>query len=448
LNLLVSLNSRIRASHPDHAAIVRGLAWVSFFVLLGKLSGAVKEMAVAWRFGVSPEVDAYLFVLNLLNWPLALWFSVLTMVLVPLAARLRTTAPEKLPVFRSELLGAAIALGLLLALVAAVVVPAFAGSTHAGLPAATAAMARQAAPGLLLLLPLGTLTAVFSVWMLSAGRHANTLLEGVPAIAIAAAVTLQGGGMRSLVIGTVAGAALQMACLAWLLRKTRSIEAPRLSFTSPAWSWFRQGFLIMLAGNALMSLSDIIDVMFSARMEAGSVAILSYANRVLALLLGLGGTAISRTTLPVFANARHRADGAIHAIASRWVGIMFGCGLAAAAGVWLLAAPAIRLLFQRGAFDAANTEAVAEVLRYGALQLPFYFAALVMVTSLVARDCYRVIAIGAALNLLVKLAANMLLVPAMGLKGIVLGSAFMYLGSFAMLFIAASRMHRKGDGPK
>ena len=54
------------------------MAWVALFVLLGSLVRAGKEMAIAYRYGVSAEVDAYLFVFNLVNWPVGVWFSVLT----------------------------------------------------------------------------------------------------------------------------------------------------------------------------------------------------------------------------------------------------------------------------------------------------------------------------------------------------------------------------------
>lgn len=60
---------RLRDAHPDHHAIARGMAWVALFVLLGSVARAAKEVAIAYRYGVSAEVDAYLFVFNLVSWP-------------------------------------------------------------------------------------------------------------------------------------------------------------------------------------------------------------------------------------------------------------------------------------------------------------------------------------------------------------------------------------------
>src|SRR4249920_2037850 len=99
-----------------HHGIVRGMLAVTVFALLGKVAGAVKEMAVAWRFGVGAPVDAYLLVQNLVNWPVAIWFSVLTVVLIPLANRVAMETPDELPRFRRELLAATLTGGVLLAI--------------------------------------------------------------------------------------------------------------------------------------------------------------------------------------------------------------------------------------------------------------------------------------------------------------------------------------------
>ena len=91
------IRKRISNAHPDHHAIARGMAWVALFVFLGKLAGAAKEMTIAYRYGVSDQVDAYLFIYNLISWPVGVWSSILTIVLVPLAARIRQDCISRAP---------------------------------------------------------------------------------------------------------------------------------------------------------------------------------------------------------------------------------------------------------------------------------------------------------------------------------------------------------------
>src|SRR5262245_35463925 len=106
-----AITSRIRNAHPDHRSIARGMAMGALFVFLSKSAGAAKEMAVAWRYGVSEVVDSYLFIFNLVSWPVVVWFSVLSVVLVPLAATIREGKPKDLCRFRAELLGLTFLLG-------------------------------------------------------------------------------------------------------------------------------------------------------------------------------------------------------------------------------------------------------------------------------------------------------------------------------------------------
>ena len=84
------IRKRISNVNPEHHAIVRGMVWVALFVFLGKLAGAAKEMVIAYRYGISDEVDAYLFIFNLISWPVSVWFSILTIVLVPLSGSYST----------------------------------------------------------------------------------------------------------------------------------------------------------------------------------------------------------------------------------------------------------------------------------------------------------------------------------------------------------------------
>ena len=431
---------RLRNAHPDHHAIALGMAWVALFVFFGKLAGAAKEMAVAYRYGVGAEVDAYLFVFNLISWPVGVWFSVLTVVLVPLAASIRQGASAELPRFRAELLGLTLLLGLALALLAWLGLPLLLRSSWTGLPAITVTVATSMVPILVLLLPLGVLISLFSAWMLAAGRHANTLLESVPALSILVALlAFPGGGVEPLVWGTIAGFTFHMASLAVPLAQQGEIEAACFTRRSPQWPAFWQGFGIMLVGQAMMSFIGIIDQFFAAHLGTGAIATLSYANRILTLILGLGATAVSRATLPVFSQAQAQGGRQLRQIATHWVRLLFVLGVVAMIVGWWLAPWAVNLLFERGAFTAQDTEVVTEVFRYGLTQVPFYFSSMVLVSLLASQARYQAIAAVAGISLIVKMAANFSIVPWLGMKGIVLGTAFMYGASLTLCWLTVQR---------
>jgi len=435
--------NRLRNAHPDHHAIARGMVWVALFVLLGSLARAAKEMAIAYRYGVSAEVDAYLFVFNLLSWPVGVWFSVLTVVLVPLAARIRQDASAELPHFRSELLGLTLLLGLALAFLGWLGLPLLLHSSWTGLPQTTLAFAIDMVPMLVLLAPLGVIISLFSAWMLAAGRHANTLLESVPALAILVALlAFPGGGAEPLIWGTLAGFAFHLVSLAVPLTRQGEIEAPRFTRQSPQWTPFWQGFGIMLAGQALMSFIGIVDQFFAAHLGTGAIATLSYANRILALILGMGAMAVSRATLPVFSRALAQGGKQVHRVATHWVRLLFALGVVAMVVSWWLAPWGVKLLFERGAFTAQDTVIVAEVLRYGLTQLPFYFAGLVFVSYLSSRGLYIWLFWSGVIGLCFKSLGNALFIPVYGIGGIALATAFMYATNFVFFWWVFQRMIR------
>lgn len=429
-----TFGTRITTADAHHAAILRGLVAVALFTLLGKLMSAAKEMAVAYRYGLAAEVDAYQFLYTLVSWPIGIWSSVLTAVLVPLAARMRDTAPGQLPRFRAELLGLAILLGLGLGLLAWLAIGAMLARGQGGLPPQAVALAQAALPGLVLLLPLGILTTLQSAWMLAAGRHVNTLMDSIPTFFIAAAIlAVPSGSIGPLVWGTVAGCTVHLIALLLPMARRRELEPASFSLASPQWHWFWQGFGIMLGGQALMSLTTVIDQFYAAGLGTGAIATLGYANRVLSLLLGLAAVAVSRATLPVFAQARPDGTHALQRLAMHWARLMFVAGIAVALVAWLAAPWTIGLLFQRGQFGADDTRVVAEVLRYGLPQLPFYFSSMVLVSYALSQRRYGLIFWSGVSGCCAKVLGNLLLVPPLGVNGVALAAMFTY-GLNALFF--------------
>lgn len=432
------IRRRLAEANSQHRRIASGFLWVSLFVLVGKLAGAAKEMAIAWRYGVSGTVDAYVFLYNLITWPVSVWFSILTVVLVPLVAHASKADPKDLPRFRGELLALTLLVGVALAILAGIGLPRLLETGWAGLRGAALQQALTMVIPLTFTLPLGFVISLFSAWMLASGRHGNTLLEAVPAFTLLIVLLLPPTWVpEPLVWGTVAGLALQMLGLGVPLRRSGELQAPALRLRSPAWRSFWAGIGIMSIGQLLSGFTGIIDQFFAAGLGEGAVSTLGYANRILALILGMGAMAIGRATLPVFSEQRAKHGADVHALALRWVQIMFLGGVALAACCALAAPVLVPILFERGAFTPENTRIVVSLFRFSLLQVPFYFAALVLVSALGSAKQYSLIALSGTLNLFFKLLFAYLLVDRFQLIGLVLSTAAMYVLSLLVLYAAA-----------
>jgi putative peptidoglycan lipid II flippase len=438
------VRQRFARVHTDHKRIARAAAWVMGFVLVGKLASAAKEMAVAWRYGVSETVDAYQLATTLVFWLPGVLVCVLTIVLVPMFVRLRQSDQDDRSYFLQELHAAALVLGAIMGVVSLLVAPLVLPLVADKLSVESRQIAWSLTRGMAPLALPSMMLSVYSARLMARERQINTLLEGVPAAGIVLLILLWPPGTNAgpLLWGTVLGIVVQTVW-SWRLagRADGATGLPRFSLRSRHWSELYAATGIMVVGQFVLTCITPLDQYTAAQLGNGAIATLGYANRVIALLGSIGAMAIARAILPVMsdlnaAGQRERARD----ISLKWTAFMLAAGALGAVIAWALAPWGIGLLFERGAFTAQDTHAVAGVFRWGVIQLPFSFAGLVLVQLLVSEGQYSTIAALAASNLIVKLALNPLLSARMGIGGITLATGLMYAWWASSLSYAVFRI--------
>ncbi len=309
-----------------------------------------------------------------------------------------------------------------------------------GLPATALPYAIWMAAPLALLLPLGFASTLFATQLMVSRRHTNSLFEGIPSLCLLIVVVVYRDNTgRSLVIGTLAGFACQLVALVLAQPNiTKAISfLPR--FSSSLWKEVWRYSLVVVLSIAILNVTGVIDQVMVAHLGANANATLGYATRLLALLTGLGATAIGRALLPVLSHVRASQTGREHDIARRWTWILFLVGTGAAGLGWAISGVGVHLAFERGAFSAQDTMRVAEALRFGFLQLPFYFAGIVVAQLVASHARYKIFLYSNCVGLAVKLVGNLLLIPGMGIKGAFLATAIMYAATTGVLVIFTRR---------
>ena len=439
-----ALRARLARLDPDHKRIFNGAVRVALFLVLGKAAGAVKEMAVAYRYGISDEVDAYQFTLTMATWLPVTIVGVLSVVLIPVLVRLRRSESEDRTRFLRELHGMIGVIAVLLAALTWVTWPWVVDGLGQGLSAQvreiTGLLVYAFAPISALMLIAGLAAARLR----ARERHVNTLLDSVPAISTLGWVLLASAnsGVGPLAWGSLLGYLVQTLWLLWLARRAdfNIWGAPLLSARSPHWPELVRAAGIMLVGQVAMSFVGPLDQYAAANLGGNANATLGYAARLLSLVLGIGAVSVGRAALPVLADVQARGDGArARIMALKWSMGMLVSGAGTVAAGWLLAPWAVALLFERGAFTAEDTQAVADVFRFGLLQLPFYFGVLILVQLLASQNRYRIMAAIAVANFALKAVLNQYFAPEMGVAGIMLATSCMYALSYFCYFLVALR---------
>lgn len=438
-----TFKTRLANLHSDHRRIAAGAARVAFFLLLGKAAGALKEMAVAYRYGVSDAVDAYQYTLTIASWlPLTL-VGALSVVLIPVLVRTRKADRAARARFLGELQAWALLIGSVLGVLIYMGWPWLLDWAGQGLNPEARRMSQELTLAFAPAAVLTILTGISAARLRAHERHINTLLDSVPAVVILVWVLLAGvvTDVGPLLWGTLVGYFIQSVWLLWLAaRADRMWGRPRLSLTAEQWPDLVKAAGVMLIGQLAMSFVGPIDQYTAANLEGNANATLGYAARLLSLLLGLGAVSVGRAALPVLADIHSRGDvERARSMALKWSALMLLAGAGVTVLGWALAPWGVALLFERGAFTAQDSQAVAQVLRWGLLQLPFYFGVLVLVQLLASQNRYRIMAFIAVANFGLKTVMNFVLAPIMGTAGIMLATSMMYALSYTCYVIVVLR---------
>lgn len=437
---LAHVLSSFREIGFEHRRIARGLLLVAVFSLVGKLVGAFKEIAIAYRFGMSEIVDVYVLAFTFAIWIPATASSVINGIYIPLVHRLEKSEKDTF-IRQFAGLGFIVAGAITLFLLSTLpwLLDAMTGQFSADIQLSLNALALGFAP----LAGMAFLAAMFSAMLLAEEKHANTLFEVFPSLALVALVLIWpiGNSIDPLLWGSLLGAALQAGGLYLLLVRSGMFKIPEFSFRSSGWARVKQDIGIVLFGQFIMSFVEPISSVIAADLGPGNVAGLGYSNRLLALFLTLGATTVSRAILPVLSKTQKDPVNQIK-LGIQWSALMFFAGIILATIAWIFTPQLVHLMLERGAFTANDTAKVSEAIRFGVLQFPFFFSGIVLAQLFFSLRLYRIILASAVLAISVKVLCSLLLAPVYNFAGIIMASVPMYAATNLLFITALWRSNR------
>lgn len=229
----------------------------------------------------------------------------------------------------------------------------------------------------------------------------NVVLIGAISIAIWAGYDAQPGAGMILAVGvTIAGIA-QLLML-WI---AVSRTGMRLRLTWPHYSEGVKRLVALgipgLISGGITQINIVVGTII-ASLQAGAVSYLYYADRLYQLPLGIIGVAVGVVLLPDLSRKLRAGDGAAaHDSQNRSLEFALLFTIPAAVALVIAAEPIISVLFQRGAFSAADTDATAAALAAFAIGLPAFVMIKVFQPAFFAREDTRTPMWFASINLAV-----------------------------------------------
>ncbi|MCL1467420.1 murein biosynthesis integral membrane protein MurJ [Argonema galeatum] len=412
-----------------------------------KLVSILKELVVAWNFGISDSLDAFLMAFVLPSFISNVIAGSFNAALIPTYIQVREKegkeAAQKL--FSGAIIwscGLLAITSLVMLTTAPLYLPKIAsGFDHEKLDL-TYKLLWMLAPSIMF-------SGILTVWaaVLNAGERfalaavAETL---TPAMTILFLLLFHSWDIFSLAAGLVAGQLLEMIVIGIALHRQNISLIPK-------WYGFDENlrevtgqYTPMIAGAFLMSSCSLVDQSMAAMLAPGSLAALLYGKRLVLLPITLASTALSTAVIPYFSKMIvHKDWKSVDHTLGHYLRLIFFVTVPMTLLFMALSEPIIHLLFQRGSFNASDTHIVSEIQICFALQIPFYIANILVVRLVSAMKMNHLLMQVSGLNLIVNIACNYLFMQWMGIKGIALSTSVVYMFCFSYMLINAEIQLRK-----
>lgn len=411
--------------------LVRSAATVGGTTLLSRILGFLRDMLVASALGTGPMADAFFVAFRFPNMFRSIFAEgAFNSAFVPLFARhLEGDGKAAARRFAEDALSGLLFVLLLLTILAEIFMPwlmwIFApgfGDDEAKVALAVE-FTRINFPYLLFI----SLTALQAAILNSMGRFfpgaaAPVMLNVTMIAAIWFLVPLTDNPGLALSYGVASAGVVQFIWLlisCWRVGMVLRLRLPR--FTPDMRQLVKLGIPGIISGG-IGQLNLTIGTMI-ATLQAGAVSWLYYADRIYQLPLGVIGIAMGVVLLPDLAR-RLRADDLGGANWSQNRAIEFSMLLTVPAAMGLAVIPydIIKVLFERGAFGAADTQATALALMIYAIGLPAFVLNKVFSPGFYARQDTKTPLRFAAISIAVNIVSSFVLFQFFNFAGIAMGT--------------------------
>jgi putative peptidoglycan lipid II flippase len=253
--------------------------------------------------------------------------------------------------------------------------------------------------------------------------------------------------IAGIAMGSLLGGAAQLAVQWPALRREGFAYRPILDWRDES---LRRVLILMGPGTLGLAATQVnvfVNTVLATGEGTGAVSWLNYAFRLMYLPIGLFGISIATATLP--AVSRHAALNEEHHVrrtVADGLSLMMMLNVPATAGLLVLAAPIVRVIFERSAFTAADTAATAAALQFYALGLVGYSVVRIASPVFYALGENRTPVKVSVATVAVNAALNIVLVRFIGYRGLALGTSVAALFNAALLMFLLRRRLSGLDG--
>ena len=410
----------------------RSTAFFSVATAFSRVAGLVREIVAASYFGITGPMSAFTIAFQIPNLVRSLFAdAAIQAAFVPVfteelekgnrreAFRLAST----LIYLVTLVLGAITAI---FVLAAPLIVPIFAPGFSGEILDLTVTLSQILFPILIMLGATGMIVGVLNSYDRFAAFAISPFFWNVAIIAVLVLLepAFEGNDrIYAYAIGVLVGTAIQLAIPAFDLRNTPFRPLFRIDWEMPG---VRRVLLLMLPVTislGLINFNLVINSFFGTLVSDQAPAAIDKAFRIYMLPQGIFSVAVATVVFPTLARFAARRDyGDLRATMANGARQILLLLVPAAAAVLVLSVPITRLVYERGEFDAQQTDLVAQALFWFAFSLPFNGLFLLLTRTFFSLQQPWVPTAIAGVNLAVTALVALALYSPFGVGGIVVGT--------------------------
>lgn len=431
--------------------LARWAATVGGYTMGSRILGFLRDILIAQILGAGPVADAFFVAFKLPNFLRRMFAEgAFSAGFVPLfAGTLERDGRAAARSFAEDVLAVLLWALLLLVIVAQIVMPWLVYVLAPGFADdpekldLTVQLARLAFPYILLISLVSLLGGVLNSLYRFAAVAATPVLLNLCLIGCLLGLSrwTETPG-HALAVGVTVGGIVQFVWLIVAARRAGMALRPRMPRLTPG----VKRLLVLAApaalGAGVAQVNLVVDLIIASLLPEGSVSFLYYADRVNQLPLGVVGVAVGTALLPLLSR-QLKAGEAEDTVTSlnRAIEMALLLAVPAAVALIVIAGPVIAVLFERGAFAAAESEATAGALIAYAAGLPAFVLIKVLAPGYFARQDTRTPVRIAIVCLAVNVGLNLALMGPLAHVGIALATT---LAGWLNVGLLAAGLARRG----
>ncbi len=426
---LVKTDSKPKPTPKKAGRIARSTALFSLATAASRIVGLGREVLAASYFGISGPMSAFTVAFQVPNLVRSLFAdAALQPAFVPIFTEQleKGNRREAFRIASTMIFLVALVLGALTAifiLLAGWVMPIFAPGFEGVTRDLMIALSRILFPILVLLGLTGMVVGILNSYDRFGAFAISPLFWNLTIIAVLVGLTPafpEEDQIYAYAIGVLVGTVVQLLIPAWDLRNTPFRFQWRFDWRNRN---VRRVLILMLPVTlslGLINFNLIINSFFGSLVSVEAPAGIDKAFRVYQLPQGIFSVAIATVLFPTLARYANRGamDELRSTLANGMRQILFVL-LPAMAAMLVLSEPMIRLVYERGEFDAAQTQLVATALYWFAFSLPFNGLFLILTRTFFGLQEPWIPTGIAGLNLAITAGASFALYKPFGVAGIV-----------------------------